>query len=114
MGEITEILNTLETVSFGVKYFKIFNLLREAMFVNGTLTNADIWYGLERNDLKELEDLDRQMIRRVFQCPSTTPLEAYHLELGILPPSFIVKERRVNYLHYVTTNQERLGGASQN
>ena len=59
VGKMTEILNTLETVSFGVKYFKIFNLLREAMFVNGTLTNADIWYGLEANDLKELEDLDR-------------------------------------------------------
>ena len=46
------------------------------------------------------------MIRRVFQCPSTTPLEAYQLELGILPLSFIVKERRVNYLYYVITSDK--------
>ena len=89
-------MNTLQAASFGVSYFKIFNLPREAMFINGPLTNAEVWYGLETNDLKELEDLDRQMIRTAFQCPSTTPVEACHLELGILPISLTVKERRVN------------------
>ena len=42
IGKMTEIFNILETVIFGVHYFKIFNLLREAMFINGTLTNAEI------------------------------------------------------------------------
>ena len=28
VGKMTEIINTLETVSFGVKYFKIFNLCK--------------------------------------------------------------------------------------
>ena len=101
IGKMNEILNTLESVSFGVQYFKIFNLLREALFINGTLTNAEVWYGLEPEDLKELEDLDRQMIRKVFQSPCTTPGEAGHLELGLLPVHCIVKERRVNYLHYI-------------
>ena len=98
---MNEILNTLESVSFGTQYFKIFNLLREALFINGTLTNAEVWYGLKSEDLKELEDLDRQMIRKVLQCPCTTPGEAGHLDLGILPVHCIVKERRVNYLHYI-------------
>ena len=101
IGKMNEILNTLESVSFGTQYFKIFNLLREALFINGTLTNAEVWYGLKSEDLKELEDLDRQMIRKVLQCPCTTPGEAGHLDLGILPVHCIVKERRVNYLHYI-------------
>ena len=101
IGIMNKIINILDTVSFGAYYFKIFNLLRESMFVNGTLTNADVWYGLEKNDLKELEDLDRQLIRRVFNCPISTPQEAGHLELGLLPLSCIVKERRVNYLQYL-------------
>ena len=98
---MTEIMNNLETVSFGVAYFKIFKLLRESMFVNGTLTNADIWYGMDGNTLKELEDLDRSMIRKAFNCPISTPKEAGHLELGILPLSCIVKERRLVYLQYI-------------
>ena len=97
VGKMTEIFNILETVSFGSCYFQIFNLLRESMFINGTLTNAEIWYGLDPDDLKELEDLDRLMIRKVLQCPSTTPTEAGHLELGLLPLHCIVKERRVNF-----------------
>ena len=44
IGKMNEILNTLESVSFGVQYFKIFNLLREAMFINGTLTKVEVWY----------------------------------------------------------------------
>ena len=101
IGIVSEILNTLETVSFGVHFFKIFNLLREALFINGTLTNAECWYGLEIKDMKMLEDLDRQMIRKVFQCPFSTPAEAGHLELGLLPLNCIIKQRRVNYLHYI-------------
>ena len=101
IGIMNKIVNILDTVSFGAFYFKIFNLLRESMFVNGTLTNADVWYGLENKDLKPLEDLDRQLIRKEFIFPISTPLEALHLELGLLPLSCIVKERRVNYLHYL-------------
>jgi hypothetical protein len=97
-GIMNKILNILETVSFGYHYFRIFVFLRESMFVNGTLTNADVWYGFEPRDLKELENLDREMIRKVFQCPFSTPVEAGHLELGLLPLSCIVKERRVHYI----------------
>ena len=85
IGIMSDILNTLESVSFGVHYFRIFKMFREAQFINGTLTNADIWYGLNRNSLKELEDLDRLMIRKVLKCPFSTPSEAGHLELGLLP-----------------------------
>ena len=105
-GIMNKILNILETVSFGYHYFRIFTLLRESMFVNGTLTNADVWYGLEPNDLKELENLDREMIRKVLQCPFSTPVEAGHLELGLLPLHCIVKERRVNYLHYILKSEK--------
>ena len=37
----------------------------------------------------------------MLNCPITTPQEAGHLELGLLPLSCIVKERRVNYLQYI-------------
>ena len=101
IGIMNKILNILDTVSFGHHYFRIFILLRESMFVNGTLTNADIWYGLQEQDLEELEALDREMIRKVLKCPFSTPGEAGHLELGLLPLNCIIKERRVNYLHYL-------------
>ena len=94
-------MSIVNTISFGYQYFRIFVSLREAMFINGILTNADIWYGIMDSELKELEDLDRMLVRKAFQCPVTTPKEACHLELGLLPINSIIKSRRLNYLHYI-------------
>ena len=55
LGKINEILNMFEKVSLGQEYFKIALLLRETLFLNSILTNADIWYGLEKADIKRLE-----------------------------------------------------------
>ena len=101
IGCISDIMSIVNTISFGYQYFRIFVSLREAMFINGILTNADIWYGIKDSELKELEDLDRMLVRKAFQCPVTTPKEACHLELGLLPINSIIKSRRLNYLHYI-------------
>ena len=74
--------------------------------MNGTTTNTEVWYGLNDSDIQELDALDRELIRRAFGCPFSVPAEAGHLELGLVPVRFIVKERRVNYLHYLATSEK--------
>ena len=46
IGIISDIMNILERVTFGEYYFKIAMVLRESKFINGILTNTEIWYGL--------------------------------------------------------------------
>jgi hypothetical protein len=46
----------------------------------GTCT---LWYSLTREEIKELEDLDLTLLRKIFKVPFSTPSEAYYLELGI-------------------------------
>ena len=101
VGKINEIVSILETISFGHQYFRIAVLLREALFLNSILTNAEIWYGIKSSEIMELEDLDRNLLRRAFKCPITTPKEACHLELGLVPISDLLKARRAMYLHYL-------------
>ena len=104
IGKINEIISILETISFGHQYFRIVVLLREALFLNSILTNVEVWYGLKSCEISELEDLDRNLLRRAFKCPITTPKEACHLELGLIPISCILKARRANYLHYLVNS----------
>ena len=66
------------------------------MLINGTLTNAEIWYNLTKS---EIESMDRLFFRRLMEVPITTPTESYYLEFGILPVNVILKTRRINYLH---------------
>ena len=106
LGIISEIMSILDSISFGFQYFRIFNLLRESMFINGILTNTEVWYGVGKTEFGELEELDRMLIRRALKCQVSTPKESYYLELGLLPIQHIIKARRINYLHYILTSDE--------
>ena len=105
-GIITQILNLLDIVSFGQHYIEIALLLRESMFINGILFNAEIWYGLTKTELSEFENLDRLLLRRILNVPFSTPKEAYYLELGITQISGIIQMRRIQYLHHLVTREE--------
>ena len=95
-----------EKVSLGQEYFKIALLLRETLFLNSILTNADIWYGLEKADIKRLEDLDLSLLRNFLNVPCTVPAEGVYLELGCLNIETILKAERLVYLHYLLKQEE--------
>ena len=106
IGIITQILNLLEIVSFGKHYVEIALLLRESMFINGVLFNAEVWYGLTKSEISEFEDLDRLLLRKILNVPVSSPKESYYLELGIIPIGEIIRMRRIQYLHHLVTRQE--------
>ena len=106
LGIITEIKSMLEKVTLGHHYFKTALLLRESKFLNGTLTNTEVWYGLKESEIKELEALDNMLLRYVLETPFSTPVEALYLELGILSINTTIKARRINYLHCLVTSIE--------
>jgi hypothetical protein len=106
LGIISQIISILETVSFGMYYFEIAMTLRESMFVNGILTNSDIWYNLKETEIEELESLDRMLLQKIFGTKVSCPKEALFLESGVIPIGIIIKSRRLNYLHYLVKEDE--------
>ena len=85
MGIVTQILLMLDEVSLGAHYFEIGLMLRESMLINGLLFNSEIWYGVSKSDISELEEIDKLLLRKLLQAHSKTPIESFYLELGILP-----------------------------
>ena len=51
IGIVRQNLNMPDIVSFGKHYFEIPLLLRESVFINGKLFNAEIWYGLTKEKI---------------------------------------------------------------
>ena len=49
LGIITKIMNILERVTLGEDFPPTAILLRESIFLNGILTNSEIWYGLNKS-----------------------------------------------------------------
>ena len=101
VGIITQILNLLEMISFGPFLFEIALLLRESMLINGTMTNAEVWYNVSDSEVREFENLDKLFFKKLLGVPNSTPGEAYCLEFGVLPLGVILKARRINYLHSI-------------
>ena len=90
----------------GKHYFATAVLLRESLFLNGILTNAEIWYGMSKSDIKELENLDHTLLRKILKTPYSTPVESMYLELGLLNIETILMARRINYLQYLTKRKK--------
>ena len=103
LGILGHIMDVLKRVNFGGHYFKIAITLREAMLVGGILTNSEVWYGLKTKDIEKLEEIDRLLLRQIFQVAHSCPIEALYLETGTIPFRFIIKARRLNYLHHILT-----------
>ena len=106
LGVVSQIMDLLRNVSFGSHYFEIAKTLREAMLVNGLLTNSEVWYGLTDKEVTKLEEVDRLFMRQVLQVASTCPIEALYLEMGCVPIGNVIKARRLKYLHHLTTRDE--------
>ena len=103
IGIINDIMNILGKVSLGEHYFSIAILLRESLFINSVLSSSEVWYGITKQEMKDLENLDLSLLRRILNAPFSVPAEALYLELGILNLETIIKARRLNYLHYLAT-----------
>jgi hypothetical protein len=106
LGKISQIMNILETVSFGNCYYQIALNLREAIFLNGILTNADSWYNVTKGEIEQLEMVDRLLLRRILGVPTSTSNEALYLETGCLDIETIVKGMRLKFLHSLV-NQDK-------
>ena len=100
-GIVTKIMDILKTVSYGEKYFEMATTLREAELINGMLTNAEVSYGISQSELDELEEVDKLLLRRILNAPTSSCIESLYLELGLVPIHIIIKARRVKYLHYL-------------
>ena len=67
LGIISAITNLLDKISLGVFYIEIFIILRNSMFINGILTNSEVWHYVKKSEVEDLKELDRFLIRKVLK-----------------------------------------------
>ena len=53
-----------------------------------------------------LEKVDEAYLRKVLNAPSSTPKSLLYLEMGCMPIQYIIKCRRLNFLHYILNKDE--------
>ena len=106
LGAISNIMNIMREVSLGDFYFSIAMLLRQTIFLSTILLNAETWVDLTEDNIEELEKIDRILLKRIFEAPCTTSIKSLYLESGCIPIRFLVKARRLMFLHYLLNRDE--------
>jgi hypothetical protein len=51
VGVINQIFNLLGNINSGSDFFEIAMLMRESMLIHGVLTNTEVWYNMNKNDV---------------------------------------------------------------
>ena len=68
---------------------------------DGILYNSEAWHSIEDKDLIPFEKADELLLRGLLNAHPKTPLEALYLETNSLPIRFILKIRRIMFLHNI-------------
>ena len=75
--------------------------MRQAMLINGIMFNSEAWHDIEDKDIKPLEKVDEALLRGLLNAHAKTPVEALYLETESMPIRFVLKSRRLMYLHNI-------------
>ena len=94
-------MDILKTVSYGKKYFKMAVALQEAELINVMLTKWEVWYGISKEEVNELEEIDKLLLRRILDAPISTCTESIYFELDLVQIHILNKAKRIIYLHYL-------------
>ena len=97
-GITTGIMSIIDEIPLGKHRVDVAFKLREVMLLNGILFNSEAWHGVTKPQIRELEKIDENLIRRILKAHSKTPLEFLYLESGTISIKWILAQRRVNYL----------------
>ena len=106
MGVISEIMSILDGLCLGRHYYSAALMMRHVMLLSVILFNSETWLRLTQKDLGKLEAIDRLFLKRIFKVPNSTPIPFLYLETGCVPIAFIMKIKRVMFLHYILTRSE--------
>ena len=88
----TEVLRKIET--------SVLLELHEKITIPGLLANAESW-SRSKSDYKEIEKIEYQSLRNLFDLPLHFPIPALIFTFGALYSHLRVEKRRLNYLHRV-------------
>ena len=84
-GITPQIVSILSSISLGNFHFDIALVMRDALFANSILTNAEVWHNVKSYHVQSLESYDVNLLRKILYAHSKTSIKTISLEIGKYP-----------------------------
>ena len=76
-------------------------ILRDSMFISVITYNLEVSINMTKSDIKALDDLDLSLMRKAMCLSSKSSRPLIYLETGIISVEYILKKKRIMYLHHL-------------
>ena len=100
-GIVSQIFALLGDLPVGNLRVQIGLTLRHAWLINGILFNSEVWHSTTKEQINQLVDIDKYLLRGIVGAHAKVPLEHIYLELAVLPIPYVLSVRRMIYLQAI-------------
>ena len=67
---------------------------------------CDVYYNLKERELRELERIEENFLRKVLKTTKGCPIVQLYLEMGHNPARLEIQKTRLLYMHYILQQSE--------
>ena len=106
IGVIKTILRKLNSLNLNTYYFECAMILLNAILRPTILYAADMYYNLKENEVRQLERIEEEFLRKVLKTTRGCPIVQLYFELGQIPARFEVQKMRCLYLKKILDQNE--------
>ena len=106
IGVIKQIFGKLNSLNLKNYYFECAIILMNAILRPTILYAADMYYNLKENELRQLERIEEEFMRKVLKTTRGCPIVQMYLELGHIPARFQIQKMRCIFLKYLLNQDE--------
>ena len=78
----------------------------EMAYIPALLNNAQTWIDIDKKTIEKLEDIQDNFLRILLATPASTPKAALAWDCGALRIKFRIIQMKMNFLHYVLTQND--------
>ena len=92
VGVTRTILSKLDKLNLRNYYFECAKLFMNVILRGSILYAGECYYNLTENNLRRIERIEEQYIRKLFKTPKSCPISQLYLEIGQWPARFELKK----------------------
>ena len=96
----------LNSLKLGKYYFECAAIFMLSMLRPSILYASEMYYGLKENELRHLEKIEEEYLRKILKTGKGCPISQLYLEMGLYPARFEIQKLRMLYLKYVLEQTE--------
>ena len=106
IGIMRKIFNKLNSLHLRNYYFECSITFMNSMLRGSILYACDMYYNLKETELRQIERIEEEFMRKVLQTSRGCPITQLYLEMGQYPARFEIQRMRCLYLKYVLNENE--------